>query len=345
MRQRYPALDRPASTEAASPECPVSDDPTASDPTASDSTIGDSTIGDSTVANPAGKDSRRPNAPDVIQVLANRIAAALAHHKPGWTLPRQTVLARRYHVTTRQVAAAIDELAARHLIRLLPDGRACRVSPAEYMFDLAGQHGLVARVEPLHGQLSCKSHSVAWHPVSADIESLLGIVTGEHACILQKLWTVGSEPAAATTSYLAGPAAEPFLAALNGAETDSLHAILPMPPARAATPGRAAGPDERVLVPHALRIEMQQPPPWAAGVLRLSAADSAIGITVRYTELADGDAAAFTVAVLRPDQFRVIIDSVVTSIAGAHDAHHGNHADPLIAPIASRMPQPTSTVW
>lgn len=309
MRQRYPAPYRPASTEPASPEDPVSDEPAASDSTGSD------------------------DAPDATAVLANRIAAALAHHKPGWTLPRQSVLARRYHVTTRQVAAAIDELAARHLIRLLPDGKACRVSPAEYMFDLAGQHGLVARVEPLHGQLSCKSHSVAWHPVPADIESVLGIATGEQACILQKLWTVGGEPAAATTSYLAGPAAEPFLAALNGAEADSLDAILPMPPARAATQGSARRPGERVLVPHALGIEMQQPPPWAAGVLRLPPADSAIGITVRYTELADGDAAALTVAVLRPDRFRVIIDSVVTSLAAP------------AREIAPRMAQSASTVW
>src|SRR5215469_7074007 len=125
-----------------------------------------------------------------------------------------TDLARRYHVTTRQVAAAIDDLAARHLIRLLPDGKACRISPAEYMFELAGQHGLAAQVEPLHGQLSCKSHSEAWHPVSADIASALGIATGEPACILQTLWTVGGEPAAATTSYLAEPTAEPLLAAL-----------------------------------------------------------------------------------------------------------------------------------
>jgi hypothetical protein len=310
MRQRYPAPYRPASTEPASPEWPVSDDLAASD------SAGDNfTSGDSTAASPAGEEQRRPDAPDPVAVPTNRIAAAVAHHKPGWTLPRQSVLARRYHVTTRQVAAAIDELAARHLIRLLPDGKACLVSPAEYMFDLASQHGLVARVEPLHGQLSCKSHSVAWHQVPADIESLLGIATGEQACILQRLWTVGAEPAAATTSYLAGPAAEPFLAALNGAETDSLDAILPMPPALPAAPGGATRPGTRVLVPHALRIEMQQPPPWAAGVLRLSAPDSAIGITVRYTELADGDAAALTVAVLRPDHFRVIIDSVVTSAA------------------------------
>jgi DNA-binding GntR family transcriptional regulator len=248
-------------------------------------------------------------------------------------------------VTTRQVAAAIDELAARHLIRVLPNGKACRISPAEYMFDLAGRHGLVARVEPLHGQLSCKSHSVAWHPVPADTSAALGIKTGEPACILQRLWTVGGEPGAATTTYLAGPAAEPFLAALDGADTDSLHAILPMPPARAATPAGTPQPGERVLVPHALRIEMQQPPAWAARVLRLSARDSAIGISVRYTEPADGDAAALTVAVLRPDYFRVIIDSVVTSLAGTPVADQRTRADPLVAPVAPRLAQPTSTVW
>jgi DNA-binding GntR family transcriptional regulator len=318
MRQRYPAPRWPASTEQASPDCAVSDD---------------FTVGDSTAGNPAGEDPGHPDATHADQVLANRIAAILARHKPGWTLPRQSVLARRYHVTTRQVADAIDELAARHLIRLLPDGKACRVSPAEYMFDLAGQHGLVARVEPLHGQLSCKSHSVAWHPVRADIESALRIATGEPACILQKLWTVGGEPAAATTSYLAGPAADPFLAALNGAETDSLHAVLPMPMARVAAPEGAPQRDERVLVPHALRIEMQQPPPWAAKVLRLSARDTAIGITVRYTESADGDAAALIVAVLRPDYFRVIVDSAVTLLAAP------------VREIAPRMAQSASTVW
>jgi DNA-binding GntR family transcriptional regulator len=322
MRQRYPAPPWSASSEPASPAYSLSDDLAGEDPHERDTAPAD-------------------------QVLANRIAAALAHRKPGWTLPRPSVLARRYNVTTREVAAAIDELAARHLIRLLPDGKACRVSPAEYMFDLAGQHGLVARVEPLHGQLSCKSHSVAWHPVRADISAALGIATDELACILQMLWTVGGEPAAATTSYLAGPAADPFLTALNGADSDSLHAILPMPPTRAAAPdgtALAGTAPERVLVPHALRIEMQEPPPWAAKILRLSARDSAIGITVRYAEPADGHAAALTVAVLRPDHFRVIVDSVVTSLAGTSPGREDTGADPPAAPSAPRIAQSASTV-
>ena len=257
------------------------------------------------------------------RVLTDRIAATLAQHQPGWMLPRPSVLARRYHVTTGQVTAAIDELAARHLIRLLPDGKACRMSPAEYMLELEGQHGLLARVEPLHGQLSCKSRSVAWHSVRADIESAIGIAAGEQACILQMLWTVSDEPAAATTTYLAGQGAEPFLTAMQGADLESFRSILPMPPGRADA--AATAPSAPELIPHALHIEMQQAPLWAARALRLSACDSAIGITVSYAEPADGMAAALTVAVLRPDAFRVIVDSIVTPL------HATGNASPLQA--------------
>jgi len=273
----------------------------------------------------AAPSDRQPADP----VLTSRIAASLAQHQPGWLLPRPSVLARRYHVATPEVTAAIDELAARHLVRLLPDGKACRISPADYMLQLQGQHGLSARVEPLHGQLRCRSKSVAWHAVRPDIESALGIAPGESVCILQMLWTLSGQPAAATTTYLAGAAAEEVLVGIEATDVQSFRTILPMP---SALTGAAAGDrddsaesDANVLIPHALHIEMQQPPPWAARVLRLSACDSAIGITVSYAEPADGSAAALTVAVLRPSEFRVIVDSVVPP---ALAAAHGN---PLLA--------------
>jgi len=258
----------------------------------------------------------RSSRPTADPVLTRRIAASLAQHHPGWLLPRPSVLARRYQVTTEQVTAAIDELAARHLVRMLPDGKACRISPADYLLELEGQHGLCARVEPLHGQLSCRTKSVAWHPVRPDVESALAIAPGDPVCILQMLWTVSGQPAAATTTYLAGPAAEKILAEIEAADPESFRTILPMPAARIAMSDGdlddLAGPGGPALIPHALHIEMQQPPPWAAKALRLSAWDSAIGITVSYAEQADGHAAALTVAVLRPSEFRVIVDSVVT---------------------------------
>jgi DNA-binding transcriptional MocR family regulator len=59
-------------------------------------------------------------------VLADRMAATLVHHEPGWRLPRLTAMARRFNVSAAEVDAAIDDLAARHLLRRLPDGQVYR---------------------------------------------------------------------------------------------------------------------------------------------------------------------------------------------------------------------------
>src|SRR5689334_25117758 len=92
-----------------------------------------------------GGPRRRPAA---AAVLADRLAAALVHHEPGWRLPRLTALARRYSVSSAEIDAAIDELAARPLVRPLPDGEVYPVSPAEYWVPLERVFGLVSHVEP-----------------------------------------------------------------------------------------------------------------------------------------------------------------------------------------------------
>src|SRR5437667_3537265 len=99
-----------------------------------------------------GGPRRRPAA---AAVLADRLAAALVHHEPGWRLPRLTALARRYSVSSAEIDSAIDELAARHLVRRLPDGQVYRASPMEYWIPLEGVFGLVYRVDPMGGQLAC----------------------------------------------------------------------------------------------------------------------------------------------------------------------------------------------
>ena len=69
-------------------------------------------------ANPVGAvGGRRQPEPlrPAIAVLADRIAAALVHHEPGWRLPRHTALARRYNVSTAEIDAAVTELTSRHL--------------------------------------------------------------------------------------------------------------------------------------------------------------------------------------------------------------------------------------
>src|SRR3979411_1413446 len=90
-------------------------------------------------------------------VLADRIAAALVHHEPGWRLPRHTALARRYNVSTAEIDAAIDELAARRLIRRLPDGQLYRASPAEYLIPLEGVPGLASHVDPRSGSARARA--------------------------------------------------------------------------------------------------------------------------------------------------------------------------------------------
>ena len=89
------------------------------------------------------------------QVLADRVAAALIHHEPGWRLPRRSALARRYGVSPAEMEAAIEELSARHLLRRLPDGQVYRASPADYLIRLEGLPDLQASIDPMGMAITC----------------------------------------------------------------------------------------------------------------------------------------------------------------------------------------------
>ena len=135
-------------------------------------------------------------------ILADRMAATLVHHEPGWRLPRLTALARRYNVSAAEVDAAIDELTARHLLSRLPDGQVYRASPAEYRVPLEGLSGLTSHVDPMGGQLVCKSRHVSRRRAPEDIGRSLGLAPGEPVLAVRCLWTVGGEPGALSASYL-----------------------------------------------------------------------------------------------------------------------------------------------
>ena len=90
-----------------------------------------------------------------VSLLADRIAAALMLHDPGWRLPRPTALARHYHVTPAEVEMAMDELVSRRLVRRLPGDQLYRSSPAEYLIPLEGMASLGARVDPMGGKVTC----------------------------------------------------------------------------------------------------------------------------------------------------------------------------------------------
>src|SRR5580693_2303303 len=147
---------------------------------------------------PARAGSPRP----AVSVLADRLAAALVHHEPGWRLPRHSALARRYSVSTAQIDLAVDELVSRHLVRRLADGQLYRASPAEYLIGLEGVPGLVSSVDAMGGEFICRSRQLSWRLPPEDISWALRLNGGEPVCVLRYMWTAGGEPAAFCTTFL-----------------------------------------------------------------------------------------------------------------------------------------------
>ena len=236
-------------------------------------------------------------------MLADRIAAALVHHEPGWRLPRHSALARRYNVSTAEIDAAIGELAARRLIRRLPDGQAYRASPAEYLISLDGVPGLAARLDPMGGEIACRSRQVSLRRVPEDIGWALKVSPSDSVCVLRFLWTADGQPAAFATTYLATDAAGPYLA-----EAGAAFSPLPLAPLPAAAAGQH--PDCRPAgQPAALYVEMQPPPPSVARSLRLTPGQIAAMVTVRFDDPDSQEPVALTVAVCRPDVFRIVVSS------------------------------------
>jgi DNA-binding GntR family transcriptional regulator len=256
-------------------------------------------------------------------VLADRLAAALVHHEPGWRLPRHTALARRYNVSPAEIETAIGELVSRHLVRRLADGQLYRASPAEYLIELEGVSGLTSSLDPMGGDIGCRGRQVSWRRVPEDIGWALGLVSSESVCVVRFQWTVGGEPAACSTSYLPAQLVGP--GATDPAEPlpDGLT-LLPLSaaPAPASAPA-AAGVGGPVSVqaghPRALHIEMQPPPPAVARSLRLPAGQPATIVTVRFDDPATGRPVALTVTVLRSDLFRVVLQSPTPAAADGGD--------------------------
>src|SRR5262245_2348350 len=141
------------------------------------------------------------------EVLADRLAMALVHHEPGWRLPRHTVLARRYNVSTAEIDAAISALVGRHLVRRLPDGQVHRVSPAEYLIPLEGVPGLRSRIDPMAGELTLRTRQTSWRRVPEDIGWALRVDPAEQVWVVHTVWAAGDEPAAYVMSYLSAATA------------------------------------------------------------------------------------------------------------------------------------------
>jgi DNA-binding GntR family transcriptional regulator len=251
---------------------------------------------------------RRADAPrPASDVLADRIGAALVHHEPGWRLPRHTALARRYDVSTAEIEVALAELAARHLIRRLPDGQLYRVSPAEYLIAIEGVPGLSSRADPMGGQIICRSRQASLRHVPEDIGWALHVPPADPVGVIRMQWTAGGEPAAFCTTYLIPEIASSFIDSSDDSSAGLSLLPITAPPVR---PDPAGG---EGFVPvgesRAVHVEIQQPPPAVARSLRLTAGQPAALVTVRFDDPRQGRPVALTVAVFRPDLFRIVVES------------------------------------
>ena len=262
--------------------------------------------GERTADEPA--ETRRP----AVSVLADRLAAALVHHEPGWRLPRHSALARRYSVSTAEIDAAIAELIGRHLIRRLADGQTYRASPAEYLICLEGVPGLVSYVDAMGGEFTCRSRQVSWRLPPEDISWALRLTVAEPVCVVRFLWTAAGEPAAFCTTYVPADIAgrpeastsQPLPTALSLLQLTGVAEGLV-----AGSQGHQPDPAAVVGVPSALHIEMQAPPPSVARSLRLSAGQPAMMVTIRFDDSEAGRPIALTTAVLRAELFRLVLQS------------------------------------
>lgn len=267
------------------------------------------------------------------QVLADRVASALVHHEPGWRLPRRSALARRYGVSPAEMEAAIEELAARHLLRRLPDGQVYRASPADYLIRLESLNELRASIDPMGAIIECASRHASLRRVPEDIAGALGVPPGDLVSVTRCLWTLGGDPAAYSATYLPGHHRLETEESPGFAEVLSAPRIVPPPapvpaPERTAAPGGGApgasvpedgapGPEEpgsggaspRTVHPAGLYVELQPPAPSVARSLRLTAGQPAVNVTLRFDAVPGGEPVALASAVLRPDMFRVVVES------------------------------------
>jgi hypothetical protein len=240
-----------------------------------------------------------------LSVLADRIAANLIHHEPGWRLPRRSALARRFNASTSEIDAALDSLIGRHLIRRLPDGQLYRASPADYLLQLTGLPGLASRIDPMGAVITYRSFHVSCRRPPEKIALALGIEP-DSVYVVRLMWTANGQPAALATTYLASP--PPGLAMGDQPTTPSMAlAVLPPVLAQPSGPDGGAG-SGGPFAARAVSVEMLPPPPSVARTLRLPAGASTTLVTVRFDDITSRTPAAVTVVVLHPDLFRIILE-------------------------------------
>jgi len=232
-------------------------------------------------------------------VLADRMAAALVHREPGWRLPRRSALARRYNVSLTEIDAAITDLARRSLVRRLPDGQLYRASPADYWIPVEGAGRLGTRLDPMGTTITCQARHVSRREAPQDVAWALGLPAGTPIRVVRSVWSAAGDPAAVSTAYLHETGEDEE----SGADQEADPGLSPFDSVLSDLPAAAVS------------VEMSQPQPAVARSLRLSPGQPVITVTVRFDDSATGNPAGLILIMLKPELFRVTIDTTEVSVS------------------------------
>jgi DNA-binding GntR family transcriptional regulator len=257
-------------------------------------------------------------------ILADRLASVVIGREPGYSLPRRSVLARRFRVSLAEVDAAIDELVRRNLIRRFPTGGLRRAGPAEYVISMGRVPGLSSFIDPMDHRVANAGVRTSHGRAPGEIADALGLVRGAQVRVCRRLWTADDEAAATSVTYVPDEHADLIIDSSAAAQS-----------ARAGgQPSLAAGLNGSVMpgkpgfaiAVGAVRIEVQPPARSVARRLRLANGAPAVVVTARldlvrraHGAVGSGHAAhgsgsgkkpvALTVLALRPELFRVVFDT------------------------------------
>ena len=227
------------------------------------------------------------------------MAAALVHREPGWRLPRRSALARRYNVSLTEIDAAITDLIRRSLVRRLPDGQLYRASPADYWIPVEGVTGLGTRLDPMGSPIACQTRHVSRREAPQDVAWALQLPAGAPIRVIRCVWVSAGDPAAVSMAYLNEPPGDEDTASDRETDPDfwSFGPVLTTSPAGAVS------------------VEMSPPQPSVARSLRLSPGQPVITVTVRFDDSATGEPTGLTVVMLKPELFRVAIDTTEAPVS------------------------------
>jgi DNA-binding GntR family transcriptional regulator len=140
--------------------------------------------------------------------------------------------------------------------------------------------------------IDCQTRHVSRREAPQDVAWALRLPAGAPIRVIRCVWVSAGDPVAVSTAYLHGPAAD---AEEPGEQADP----------RFPSPGSTLN----GLPAAAVSVEMSPPQPSIARSLRLSPGQPVIVVTARFDDDVTREPAGLTVVMLRPELFRVAIDT------------------------------------